>query len=486
MEKTVKGEGGKEKGGNPESVVIGEPRTKASGWLSPFTLSPSLFTFLGRKNTFARGIHPPGHKSTAGMPIRRMPFAPRMILPLAQHIGKPAVPLVRAGEEVVRGQPIARADGLMSLPLHAPADGVIEAIELKPSARGPWVESIVLRVYEASTQEVRWANPPDNLDAMSPEAVSQAIQDAGIAGMGGAVFPAHVKLTPPKGTPIDTLVVNGAECEPYLTCDHRVMLEFPGDVIRGIQLAMRSCGAQRAIVGIEDNKLDAVEMLRQHAPANGSIHIQAVKTKYPQGAEPTLIYALTGREVPRGARCSAIGVLMNNVQTMAYIGRLIPAGEGVIERVVTVAGPGVDQPGNYLVPIGTPMRYLMEYAGARGTERQIIMGGPMMGESVASLDVPIVKGTSGVLVMPEQQIATPARIYPCIKCGECVNVCPKGLNPSMLGMLAAGREYETMAEQYALGECFECGCCSYVCPSHIPLVQQFRIAKGVLRERAAA
>ncbi len=265
------------------------------------------------------------------------------------------------------------------------------------------------------------------------------------------------------------------------------MLEYPQDVIRGIQLAMRACGAPRALIGIEDNKPDAVAMLNQHAPADGSIRAQAVKTKYPQGAAETLIYALTGREVPIGKRSSSVGVLMNNVMTMAYVGRLVPAGEGVIERVVTVAGPDVERPGNYLVPIGTPMRYLLEYAGARSTttERQIILGGPMMGEAVASLDVPIVKGASGVLVMPEQELARNHRIFPCIKCGECVNVCPKGLNPAMLGLLAGAREYETMAEEFALGECFECGCCSYVCPSHIPLVQQFRVAKGVLRERAA-
>ena len=444
----------------------------------------SLLSLFQRK-TFAHGIHPDAHKNTAGMPIRRMPFAPRMILPLVQHIGKPGVPIVRPGEEVVRGQPIARADGFMSLPLHAPADGVIESIELKPSSRGPWVESIVLRVFEASTQELRWSNPVD-ADALSAKDLIAAIQAAGIAGMGGAAFPVHAKLASPKDAAIDTLIINGAECEPYLTCDHRVMLEYPDDVMRGTQLAMRASGALRAVIGVEDNKLDAVRVLREHAPADGSITVEAVETKYPQGAAETLIYALLGRQVPIGQRSSAVGVLMNNVMTAAYIGRLVPAGAGVIERVVTVAGPNVERPGNYLVPIGTSMRYLMEFAGAKGNERQIILGGPMMGESVASLDVPIIKGTSGVLVMPELELARNHKVYPCIKCGECVNACPKGLNPSMLGMLAARREYEVMGEKFSLGECFECGCCSYVCPSHIPLVQQFRVAKGVLRKRAAA
>jgi len=442
----------------------------------------TLFPFLHR-HTFPRGIHPDTHKGTAGSPIRRMPFAPRMVLPLAQHIGKPAVPTVVLGQEVVRGQPIARADGFVSLPLHAPADGVIEAIDLRPSLHGPWVQSIVLRVYEASTQEVRWSNPRD-VDAMTPDEIVAAVQEAGIAGMGGAAFPAHAKLKPPKDAAIHTLIVNGAECEPYLTCDHRVMLEYTQDVLLGTRLAMRACGAPRAIIGVEDNKPDAISALRAALPADDSISVEAVRTKYPQGAEATLIFALTGREVPLGERTSAIGVLLGNVMTMAYIGRLVPAGQGVIERVITVAGLGVARPGNYLVPIGTPLRYLMEYAGAVAGEREIILGGPMMGESTASLDVSTIKGTSGVLVIPQTRAAANARVYPCIKCGECVNVCPKGLNPSMLGMLAARHEYDVMAEQYHIGECFECGCCSYVCPSHIPLVQEFRVAKGMLRRKA--
>ncbi len=457
--------------------TLGRESVRAAQPYQPTSMS--FFPFFQR-HTFARGIHPDAHKSTAGSPIRRLPFAPRMILPLAQHIGKPALPTVVVGQEVVRGEPIAKPDGFVSLPLHAPADGVIEAIDLRPSVRGPWVPAITLRAYEASTQEVRWGQPRD-IDAMTPQQILAAIQDAGIAGMGGAAFPAHAKLIPPKGAMIETLIVNGAECEPYLTCDHRVMLEYTQDVMLGIRLAMRACGAKRAIIGVEDNKPDAIAMLRAGLPADGAISVEAVVTKYPQGAADTLIYALTGREVPIGERTSSIGVLLSNVMTMAYIGRLVPAGQGVIERVVTVTGLGVARPGNYLVPLGTPLRYLLDFAGAVATDRQIILGGPMMGESAASLDVSTIKGTSGVLVIPQPPPAQ-GRIYPCIKCGECVNVCPKGLNPSMLGMLAARGEYESMAE-YHISECFECGSCSYVCPSHIPLVQQFRVAKGMLRKK---
>ena len=441
---------------------------------------------FGRGKTFARGIHPDSHKDTAGLAIRRLPFAPEMIVPLSQHIGKPAIALVQAGQEVVRGEPIGRADGFFSLPVHAPVTGVVRAVEPRMTASGAMVTSVVIHTHPSSDQQVLYRTPQD-VAALSGKALIQAIQDAGIAGMGGATFPAHVKLAPPEGAVIDTFIANGAECEPYLTCDHRTMLEQPHDVIAGVRLAMRACGAPRAIIGVEDNKPDAIRALRAALRPEDAITVEAVVTKYPQGAEGTLIYALLGREIPIGQRTSAIGALGSNVMTLAYIGRLLHVGEGFIERVVTVTGPGVARPGNYLVPLGTPLRFLLEYTGAHGNEREIVLGGPMMGPAIASLDVSITKGTSGVLVLGAAEIATrSARSHPCIKCGECVQVCPKGLNPSMLGMLAAQRDYDTMVGHYHLDECFDCGCCSYVCPSNIPLAQQFRIAKGVLRKRAAA
>ncbi len=472
--------------------------------------------FFHRAATFEHGIHPVYHKETGNLPIRRFLFAPKLIVPLSQHIGKPALCCVRVGQEVLRGEVIATADGAMSLPVHAPATGVVEAIGPMPSASGKMVESITLRVYEADGQEVRVSAPRD-VDSLDKKELLAAVQNTGIAGLGGATFPAHVKLNVPQGTAIDTLVVNGAECEPFLTCDHRVMVERTQDLIRGIRLAMKVSGAPRAVIGVEDNKPDAIAAIQaalrlQHisaeqqisgaaashllpqtagyasnvseVPTSGTITVKALETKYPQGAEDTIVYALLGREIPAGQRPASVGVLMNNVMTLAYLGRLLPAGEGMVERVLTVAGPAVQRPGNYIVPIGTPLRFVLEQVGAASSASEVILGGPMMGMTISSLDVPVTKGTSGVLAFGKANEAP--RVRACIKCGECVNVCPKFLNPSQLGLLAAKREYAAMAEQYNLDRCFECGCCSYVCPSHIPLVQQFRIAKSFNREKAAA
>jgi electron transport complex protein RnfC len=252
--------------------------------------------------------------------------------------------------------------------------------------------------------------------------------------------------------------------------------------MQGIKYARRVCGAPRAIIGVEDNKMDAIAALEAALPADGSVTVKVVETKYPQGAAETLITALLGREVPAGKRSSSIGVVMNNVMTLAYMGRLLPLGEGMTERIVTIAGPSVERPGNYIVPLGTPLRFLLEYVGARSTATEVILGGPMMGTTIPSVDVPITKGVCGVLAFGKKD-AIPPQIYPCIHCGECVNACPKKLNPTQMGLLAAKREYDVMAEQFMLGECFECGCCSYVCPSHIPLVQQFRVAKYFLKNR---
>ena len=441
-----------------------------------------LQSFLHK--SFAHGIHPDEHKAeTCNKPIRRLPFAPVMYLPLSQHIGAPAVPIVEVGQEVVRGEMIARAGGFMSVPIHAPATGVIDSIKLMPSARGPKTETIVLKVYEADSQEVLYGEEVD-IDNLTSEEIVNWFQKIGMVGLGGAAFPSHVKLSVPEGSRVDTLMVNGCECEPYLTTDHRVMLEQTDDLIRGVKIALKAIGAERAIIGVEDNKLDAINALREKLSDDDPITVEAVKTKYPQGAEKILLKVLLDREIPSGGHSYNIGVVMNNVGTLAQVGALLPKGQGLIERVVTITGPGIEKPGNYRVPLGTPIRFALDYAGWNGKSSEVILGGPMMGQAVASLDVPITKGVSGILVFGQGEIASETRSsHPCIKCGKCVEACPMHLNPSQLGLLASKRQYEVMEEKFYLNDCFECGCCTYVCPAGIPLVQHFRIAKSINRER---
>ena len=318
------------------------------------------------------------------------------------------------------------------------------------------------------------------------EEIVRKVAEAGIVGLGGATFPSHVKLMVPEGKTAEYLIVNGVECEPYLTCDHRLMIEQTGNLLAGIRIVMRALGVERCMIGIEDNKLDAVAAIAAQLPDNGPVSVHAVQTKYPQGAEKMLIESLLGRRVPTGAFPSAVGVSVFNVSTLTQIGELLPFGRGVIERVVTVSGSGVQRPGNYLVPVGTPVRFLLQHAGTTPRTRELILGGPMMGMSVASLDVPVTKAVSGMVLMEETDADLGERpVQPCIRCAWCVEACPMHLNPSTLGLLASKREYERMAGEFHLNDCFECGCCSYVCPANSPLVQYFRIAKAINREQAA-
>jgi electron transport complex protein RnfC len=436
------------------------------------------------RRTFAHGIHPPGHKHTADRAIRRFPFAPRLIVPLSQHIGQPAVSLVHAGQEVVRGEPIAAASGFLSVPMHAPATGVVTALESVPDARGGKGPAIVIAPYPGDDQRLRYGAPRD-VAALTRDQLIAAIQDTGLVGLGGAGFPTHAKLAVRDDRHIDTLVVNGCECEPYLTNDARVMVEWVDDLLLGIDIALRACGATHAVIGVEDNKPRAIAALRAHLPANGRVAVEPVATKYPQGAEKLLIKTLLDREVPSRGRSSEVGVVVQNIATLAELGQLLPQRRGLIERVVTVSGD-LTRPGNYLVPLGTPLRYLLDQAGYTGADGEIILGGPMMGTSVAALDVPVTKAVSGVLALTaDWHLAGGTQVYPCIQCGKCLAACPLGLNPSRLGLLAAKREYRIMAERYHLDDCFECGACAYVCPARIPLVQYCRIAKQVNHEVAA-
>ena len=448
----------------------------------------SLLNFFSRHKTFTHGVHPDENKSgTAGMPIKRLTFAPEIALPLAQHRGAPSKPIVTVGQEVVRGEPIAEANGYVSVPLHSPVTGVVTSVDaLVATIEGPKTRGITIKTHAASSQKVRYHAPVD-ADSLSPESLMKAVQESGMVGLGGAAFPSHVKLLPHQGKRIHTVIVNGCECEPYLTCDHRVMLEQTDQLLQGIRMIMRATGAEKAIIGIENNKRDAVAAIRSKLLKNDFISVKTVQTKYPQGAEKILITSLLGVEVPSGGLPADIGLAVYNVGTLAQLGDLIPDSRGLIERVVTVSGPGITKPGNYLVPIGTPLRYLMQKVGDKDESNLVIVGGPMMGMSAASLDAVITKGVSGVLVFEHTETETKdQQLYPCIGCGECLKACPLNLNPCMLGKLAAVRAYEQMESEYNLIDCFECGCCSYVCPANIPLTQYFRISKAVNREVKSA
>ena len=437
--------------------------------------------------SFAHGIHPPDFKAeTSGQAVRQFPFAPVMIISLSQHAGAPARPLVREGQEVVRGQKIAAPDGFMSVAMHAPASGVVERIGLAPSSSGKMVEAVYIRPYPASTQEVAEGQPCD-LHTASREEIVAAIQEAGIVGLGGAAFPTHVKLNIEKPKFVDTLLINGVECEPYLTTDHRVMLEQIDDIVLGARYTLKVSGAERAIIAVEANKPDAVDALRAALANETELSVQVVAVKYPQGAEKVLIKALLDREVPSGGLPVDVHVVSQNIATTAEIGRLLPHGRGIMERVITIGGPGVKQKGNYLIPIGTPLRFALEQVRMADNATRVCLGGPMMGSAASSLDIPITKGISGIVVFTARETGSLAPDeYPCIRCGRCLDACPMFLNPSRLGLLARNRQYDAMAESQHLFDCFECGCCSYVCPSHIPLVQYFRFSKALLRERRVA
>ena len=441
---------------------------------------------LGLK-TFRHGVHPPDAKEgTRGLPIRRFPFAPLLVVPLVQHIGNPALPCVREGESVTRGQRIAKPDGFLSVAMHAPATGVVRRIALCPSISGRMVEGIYLEPHPGSTQEIGdgLACP---VETAGREEILAAVQEAGLVGLGGAAFPTHAKLKLPDGVRIDTLIVNGAECEPYLTTDHRVMLEQRDDIFLGIRYLLRATAAERVVVAVEANKEDAALHLREGLPSDLPVTVQLLPVKYPQGAEKLLITALLGREVPSGGLPSDAQALCINVATAAEMGRLLPRGHGIQERVVTVGGPAVARKGNYRVPIGTPLRFLLEEVGVSDDVNRVFLGGPMMGTAASSLDIPITKGTSGVIAFTDTEAERTHRaVQPCIRCGYCVDACPMFLDPARLGLLAQNGDYARMADEHHLMDCFECGSCSFVCPSHIPLVQEFRFAKAAFRKATAA
>ena len=436
------------------------------------------------RKTFRHGVHPPELKElTESEKIRRLPFPDEVVLPLSQHTGKPAIPLVKAGDRVERGDKIAEADGFISSPVHASASGTVKAIELWPHPDGTYKQAIRIAVDPYSAQAPRPRIVP-HWDGLSPKEIVKAIQDAGVVGLGGAAFPTHVKLAPPDDVEIDTIIINGCECEPYLTTDHHIMSEYPERVQLGIRIMMHTLGVDRAMIGIEKNKPDAIEAIRSTLPSDLDVTVHPLTVKYPQGAEKMLIEALLHREVPSGKLPMNVGVVVQNVGSCAAIAEIFDTGLPLIERIVTVTGLGVVRPGNFIVPVGTKVGELIEACGGLTEDaHEIVFGGPMMGAPQASLDVPILKGVTGVVVLSKDE-TKPKESYPCIRCGHCLDACPVFLNPQLLGQMALAGLYEQTVDAH-IWDCMLCGCCSYVCPSNIPLSQLFQVTRTKLRRLQA-
>jgi len=435
--------------------------------------------FLHTLSTPRWGVHPDDHKRPAAdAPLRVLPLPAKLYMPLLQHVGQPARPIVLVGQKVLKGQLIAEPQGRISAPVHAPSSGTISAIGeiTAPHPSGLPFHAITITT-DGEDKAIETHTPTDPF-ALSPEEVTQLVADAGVVGLGGATFPSSVKLALGKRTQITTLIVNGGECEPYLSCDDRVMRDFAVGVIDGVRLMMHATGAIEVLVGIEENKPESIAAMRKAAAGFPEIKLRPVPARYPMGSDRQLIETLTGKEVPSDCRAADVGVIVNNVSTAYAVHRAIRLGEPLIRRIVTINGGAVWQPGNILAPVGTLASDLLAFAGLKSEPARLLMGGPMMGAVLPHAQVPIVKGCAGILALNDDEISTPAA-SPCIRCGTCTSVCPIGLLPLEM---AANIRVDNLNGAAALGlsDCISCGCCAYVCPSHIPLVQYFTHAKGEL------
>ncbi|GAB1080787.1 MAG: electron transport complex subunit RsxC [Shewanella algae] len=428
------------------------------------------------------GIHPPQMKDLSnGSPIGRLPLASEFLLPVPQ-VGDSAVLEVKVGDRVLKGQALTRGLSAMYLAVHAPTSGIIRAIEQRPSNH-PSALPVLTCVLEADGQDQAIDFDQQDIAALSREQILSRIRQAGIAGLGGAMFPAHIKLNP--ASEIELLLINGVECEPYISADDRLMREHAREILDGIEIVHGLLNPKRVIIAIEDNKPEAVQAMQQaldscHLP-KGSIRITVIPTKYPSGGEKQLIQIITGQEVPSGAIPAQLGIVVHNVGTAFAIREAVCLGKPLIERVVTVTGGNIPKPGNYWVPLGTPIAHILEQSGFTPSGQDtVIIGGPMMGHTLPLIKVPLLKGSNCILVPSASEISPPAEEKACIRCGECAQVCPASLLPQQLYWHSKAEEYDK-ASAYNLRDCIECGCCSYVCPSDIPLVEYYRVAKAAIK-----
>jgi electron transport complex protein RnfC len=424
------------------------------------------------------GIHPKENKFSAGKALESIAIPSEVVVPLAQHIGAPCQAVVKRGEEVKVGTLLGKSVGFVSANIHSPVSGKVKRVDKVLDATGYKRDAVIIDV-----EGDEWEETIDRTDALvrecdlSPKEIIGKIAAAGIVGMGGATFPTHVKLTPPPGTKAEVLIINGVECEPYLTADHALMMAKTEEILVGIELLMKAVNVKKAVIGIESNKPDAIKKLTQTAKSYAGITVQSLKVQYPQGGEKQLIDAVLRRQVPSGALPISVGAVVQNVATAFAVYEAVQKNKPLIERVVTVTGKDVTNPCNVLSRVGIPLSSLIEHAGGLPeTTGKVVSGGPMMGKAVANIDIPVTKGTSGILIIPTLE-ARREQMKDCIKCAKCVSVCPMGLNPTTLMTLT---EYEVWdkAEKEKITDCIECGSCSFICPSDRPLLDYIRLGKG--------
>ena len=436
------------------------------------------------------GVHPSENKLSREQAIEVLALPDTVTVLLSQHIGAPAVAKVAKGDKVLTGQLIAEAGGFVSSNIHSPISGTVTAVDLVVNGAGLRQPAITIkREGDEWAEGIDLSNEVVRECKLEPKEIIAKIQAAGIVGMGGATFPAHVKLSVPPGKKAEFLIINGVECEPYLTSDHRVMLERGEELLAGVTILAKALGVEKSYVGIENNKPDAIAHLQKLAASFASIEIVPLKVQYPQGGEKQLIAAITGREVPSGALPIDVGAVVQNASTAVAVYEAVQKNKPLIERVVTVTGKSVKSPKNLLARVGTPISTLLEAAGGLPEDaRKVINGGPMMGRAMVNLDAPVTKGTSGVLVMSgEEAERQPAS--QCIKCAKCVSACPMGLEPYLISKMSRRQMWEPL-EAERIADCIECGCCMFTCPANLPLLDYIRLGKakvmGIMRARAAA